>query len=88
MSDSTADVVLAPTAPGERIHTLDVLRGFAHVDDLHVEVQVLAGHRVVEVDVDHTHADLLDGHGARAEVGLQHDLHARLQALVLSLIHI
>jgi uncharacterized protein len=29
MSDSTADVVLAPTAPGERIHTLDVLRGFA-----------------------------------------------------------
>jgi uncharacterized protein len=29
MSDSTADSVLAPTAPGERIPTLDVLRGFA-----------------------------------------------------------
>ena len=29
MSDSTADKVLAPVAPGERIHTLDVLRGFA-----------------------------------------------------------
>ena len=29
MSDSTADSDLAPTAPSERIHTLDVLRGFA-----------------------------------------------------------
>src|SRR5690606_23205087 len=48
-------------------------------DLLHVEVQVLAGHRVVEVHVDHAHADLLHGHRARAEVGLQHDLHARGQ---------
>ena len=54
--------------------------GFAHFDDLDVEIQVLAGHRVVEVDVDHAHADLLDGHRARAEVGLQHDLLARLAA--------
>lgn len=29
MTHTTADDVLAPTAPGERIHTLDVLRGFA-----------------------------------------------------------
>src|SRR5688572_11312381 len=35
------------------------LAGLAHVHDLDVEVQVLAGHRVVEVDVDHAHAHLL-----------------------------
>ena len=55
------------------------LAGFAHVDDLDVEVQVLAGHRVVQVDVDDAHADLLHGHRTRAEVGLQHDLLARGQ---------
>ncbi|KAG1605827.1 hypothetical protein G6F46_013439 [Rhizopus delemar] len=55
------------------------LAGFAHIDDFHVEMQVLAGHRVVQVNVDHAHADLLHGHRARAEVGLQHDLLARGQ---------
>src|SRR3546814_3580702 len=55
--------------------------GLAHVDDLDVEMQVLAGHRMVEGDVDHAHADLLDGHRARPEVVVKHNLHARRQAL-------
>ena len=32
-------------------------RRLAHVDDVDVEMQVLARHRMVEVDVDHAHAD-------------------------------
>src|SRR5690606_5893779 len=57
------------------------LLGFAHLDDLDVEVQVLAGHGMVEVDIDHAHADLLHGHRARAEIGVEHHLLARCQLL-------
>ena len=39
--------------------------GLAHLDDFDVEAKVLAGHRVVEVDIDHAHADFLHGHRAR-----------------------
>src|SRR5690606_26021698 len=52
------------------------------VHHLDVEVQVLARHRMVEVHVHHAHAHLLDGHRARAEVGVQHHLHAGGEALV------
>ena len=54
--------------------------GLADLDDLDVEVEILAGHRVVEVDIDHGHPHLLDRHRARAEVGIEHYLHSRLEA--------
>src|SRR5688572_28037605 len=57
------------------------LAGFAHVDALDIEMQILAGHGVVEIHVDHAHADLLDRYRTRAEVGLQDDLLTRDQLL-------
>src|SRR5690606_30817361 len=60
--------------------------GLAHLDDLDVEVQVLARHRMVEVDVDHAHAHLLDGHRTRTEVGVEHHLHAGFQALAAEML--
>jgi cell wall-associated NlpC family hydrolase len=57
-------------------------RSFAHFDDLDVEMQVFAGHRVIQIDIDHAHPHFLDRHRARADIGLQHNLHTRHQALV------
>lgn len=42
MSDTATDSVLAPTAPRERIHTLDVLRGFALLGIALVNVEFFA----------------------------------------------
>lgn len=51
----------------------------AHIHDIQREVQALAGHRVVQVDIDHRHANLQHGHGTRTHLGAQHHLHARHQ---------
>ena len=40
--------------------------GIAHFNDFDVEGKILAGHRVVEIDIDNAHADLQHRHRARA----------------------
>src|SRR5690606_11626247 len=77
---AAGSMLVAAVAVDVAVLDLDRI-GFAHLDDLDVEVQVLAGHRVVEIDVDHAQAHLLHGHRARAEVGVEHHLLARGQLL-------
>jgi hypothetical protein len=75
------------TAFAVHVTVLEFLgRGFAHFDEFDREMQILAGHRMVEVHVDHAHADLLDRHRARAEVRVEDDLHARLQRLAFEVL--
>src|SRR5690606_28510251 len=65
------------------VAVLDLDRlGLADLDDLDVEMQRLAGHRMVHVDIDDGGADLDHGHRARADAGVDDDLLARQQALL------
>src|SRR5690349_4912063 len=61
-------------------------RCLADIDDLDVETQRLARHRMVEVDIDHADADFLHGHRPRAGFGRQNDLHAGDQLGVLEML--
>src|SRR5690606_25473115 len=54
------------------------LGGGAHVRDLDVEIEVLAGQRVIAVDGDHVPDDLCDSNGARAPIRVDLKLHADL----------
>lgn len=60
--------------------------GLAYVDDVDVEGQILARHRMIQIHVHHAHADLFDGHCTRPEIGLQHHLHARHQFLIAKML--
>src|SRR5690606_20773263 len=89
VSTVAAPAAMSVVVPALAVHVavLDLLgRCLAHVDDLDVEVQVLAGHRVVEVHVQQAHAHLVDGHRARAEVGVEHHLHPRCELRVAEML--
>ena len=59
-------------------------RGIAHFLHGHIEIQCLAGHRMVEVDVDRAHAHLVHRHRALAAFfEREHRHHARLEAIAL-----
>src|SRR5690625_1226440 len=60
--------------------------GLAHIHDLLIEPQILAGHGMVQIHIHHAHAYFLHGHWARAEAGIEHHLHARRQALLAEML--
>ena len=73
-------VMLPARAVG--VAVVELLRGrVANLDDLHGEVQRLAGQRVVGVDRDVVLVDADDRHDARAVVRLRLELHADLDVL-------
>src|SRR4029453_1314757 len=57
--------------------------GLTHIDDLDREMQRLACHRMIEVDIDDAGADLHDGHRAMAFLRAQYRAHSRLQPLAV-----
>ncbi len=51
------------------------LSRLAHLNDLHLKMQILTSHRVIQIDIDHSQPNLLHSDGLCSGIGLQHHLH-------------